>query len=142
MCRIILLTLLPVFFAACTEKQSMEPDKVRIVNLCESFMQNFRDTKLLAAMDILKNNSIISSESIESLYNQIISQEGIFRRYGNALSHDFIEEKRVTDFLAKRYYVLRFENYYSIFQFTIYKTNKGWRITHFKFDDELGEVLK
>lgn len=141
MSRLLLLTLFSVFMAGCSEKQSMEPDKARIVNLCESFMQNFRDTKLMAAMDILRNNSIISNESIESLYSQIISQEGIFRRYGNALSHDFIEEKLVTAGLAKRYYVLRFENYYSIFQFTIYKTTKGWRITHFKFDDELGELL-
>lgn len=142
MCRIILLTLLPVFFAACTEKQSMEPDKVRIVNLCESFMQNFRDGKLLAAMDILKNNSIISKATIDTLYKEIIVQQEIFRAYGNVLSHDFIEEKQVTNFLAKRYYVLRFESYYSIFEFTIYKTTNGWRITHFKYDDELGEVLK
>jgi hypothetical protein len=140
MCRLILLALSLAFFS-CSEKQTMEPDKARIVNLCETFMQNFRDTKLLAAMDILRDNSIISKESIESLYNQIISQEGIFRRYGTVLSYDFIEEKKVTEGLAKRYYILRFENYFSIFQFTIYKTIKGWRITHFKFDDELGELL-
>lgn len=141
MFRLFLLTIFSFFLASCTEKQTMEPDKARIVNVCERFMQDFRDTKLLAAMDLLRDNSIISPESIESLYKQIIEQEGIFRRYGNVQSYEFIRERRVTDGLAKRYYILRFENYYSIFQFTIYKTTKGWRITHFKYDDELAEVM-
>lgn len=141
MFRVLLWAIFMVFIVSCSEKQSMEPDKARIVNLCESFMQNFRDTKLLAAMDILRDNSIISRESIESLYNQIISQEGIFRRYGTVQSYEFIEERRITDGLSKRYYILRFENYYSIFRFTIFKTTKGWRITHFKFDDDLSELL-
>jgi hypothetical protein len=141
MTRLFLATLLSLSFCACNEKQTMDPDKVRIVNLCETFMQNFRDSKLINAMDILRNNSIISKETIESLYNTIISQESVFRRYGNVKSYDFVEEKGITNGLAKRYYILRFEHYYSIFQFTIYNSANGWRITHFKFDDELGELL-
>jgi hypothetical protein len=141
MIRAILIVAFSLCLAACNEKQTMDPDKVRIVNICESFMQNFRDSKLQGAMDLLRDNSIISKESIESLYKTIIEQESVFRRYGNVKSYDFIEEKNVTEGLAKRYYILRFENYYSIFQFTIYKATSGWRITHFKFDDELGEVL-
>jgi hypothetical protein len=141
MIRLFLAAFLGLSLCACNEKQTMDPDKVRIVNLCESFMQNFRDSKLIAAMDILRNNSIISKETIENLYNTIVAQEPVFRRYGNVKSYDFIEEKGITTGLAKRYYILRFEHYYSIFQFTIFKTVNGWRITHFKFDDELGELL-
>jgi hypothetical protein len=141
MIRLFLVAIFGVLLAGCNAKQGMDPDKVRIVNICESFMEDFRDSKLLNAMDLLRNNSIISKESIESLYNTIISQESVFRRYGNVKSYDFIEEKTVASGLAKRYYILRFEHYYSIFQFTVYKTINGWRITHFKFDDELGELL-
>lgn len=141
MIRLFLAAVLCVLLAGCSAKQSMDPDKTRIVNLCETFMQDFRDSKLQNAMDLLRDNSIISKESIESLYSTIISQESIFRRYGNVKSYEFIDEKTVVSGLAKRYYILRFEHYYSIFQFTLYKTVNGWRITHFKFDDELVEVL-
>jgi hypothetical protein len=141
MIRLFLAALLGLCFCACNEKQTMDPDKVRIVNLCESFMQNFRDSKLINAMDILRNNSIMSKETIESLYNTIVEQETVFRRYGNMKSYEFIEEKNIVSGLAKRYYILRFEHYYSIFQFTIYKSANGWRITHFSYNDELGELL-
>ena len=141
MTRFLLTSIFCALMLSCNEKQTMDSEKARIVRLCETFMQNFRDAKLLAAMDILRNNSIISKESIDELYKQIISQESVFIRYGKVMSYEFVEEKKVKEFLSKRFYLLRFEHYYSVFQFTIYKGSNGWTITHFKFDDELAEVL-
>lgn len=141
MTRIFSAVLFIMLLSACNRKQAMDSDKTRIVNLCEQFMQLFRDSKMLNAMEILHNNSIISKDAIDNFYNSIISQESILRRYGNTMSYDFLEEKQITEGLAKRYYIVRFEHYYTIFHFTIYKTKNGWRITHIKYDDALQELL-
>ena len=130
-----------LLLTACSARQANDSDKERIVNLCEQFMQEFRDSKLISAMEILRNNSIISKQALDNLHQSIIEQEHIFRSYGKLLNYDFVEEKQVAHGLARRYYILRFENYYSIFQFTIYKTTNGWRFTHFKYDDSLEDLF-
>jgi hypothetical protein len=61
--------------------------------------------------------------------------------YGKMISSEFIVERNVKDFISQRLYILRFEKYYLQFQFTLYKTNGGWKITSFNYKEDLLEVL-
>ena len=57
------------------------------------------------------------------------------------LSSEFITERKIKGFIAQRFYILKFEKYYLKFDFTLYKTNSGWTVTHFEYDEELNEIL-
>jgi len=61
--------------------------------------------------------------------------------YGKILSYEFVAERKVKDFIAKRFYVLKFVKYYLKFDFTLYNNGKGWTITSFTYNEDLIEVL-
>jgi hypothetical protein len=57
------------------------------------------------------------------------------------LSPEFITERKIKDFLVKRFYILKFDKYYLKFDFTLYKSTSGWTVTGFKYDEDLAELL-
>ncbi len=84
----------------------------------------------------------MTSSSIDTLQVTIDNQmDDYFPAYGTMLSYEFIIEKKIKDFIAKRFYVIKFDKYYLKFDFTLYKASSGWTVTHFKYDDELIELF-
>lgn len=123
--------------------QPIDKDKERINNVCDTFMKIFAEGKTAEALQLLKKNSLIAHSSIDTLLVTIEEQMEFFiPAYGNMLSAEFVVERKIKDFAAKRYYVLRFENYYLKFEFAQYKTKTGWSITNFKYDEDMTELFK
>lgn len=126
--------------------QTTPPDdkgKERLDKVCDSFMKLFVEGKNVEAMQLLKRNSLMTAETIDKLNETIEKQiREYFPGYGKIVSYEFILEKKIKDFVAKRFYILKLEKYYLRFDFTIYKSATGWNITHFKYDDELNELFK
>jgi hypothetical protein len=108
---------------------------------CDKIMQNFCDRKYPEAIQILRLNTIISSSDLDSLQVKTINQMNSYPAYGKALSYDFVIERSIKDYIARRFYVLKFENYYLKFDFTLYKSSTGWTITGFNYNEELLELL-
>ena len=122
--------------------EQTKPEKERINSVCDKFMQNFKEGKISDALQLLKQYSIIPSESIDSLGGTITKQmDRIFPSYGKMLSYEFINERRIKDFIAKRFYILKFEEYYLKFDFTLYNNGTRWTITNFNYDESLIEIL-
>jgi len=122
--------------------QRVDKDKQRIDKVCDTFMKLFAEGKTHAAMQLLKGNTAMTPASIDTLLVTIDNQKKIyFPAYGKIISYDFITERTIKEFLAKRFYILKFDNYYLRFDFTLYKATTGWIVTHFKYDDELIELL-
>lgn len=140
-----ILSILLVFLFVFSYGQKMQVsdnDKVRINKVCDSFMQLFLKEKISESMDLLKKNSVMDSEAIDTLEVTILSQmEVLLLGYGKMIAFDFVTEKRIKEFLSKRFYVVRFEKYYLKFEFTLYKGAKGWTITNFKYDENISELL-
>lgn|SRR5574337_929727 len=123
-------------------RQSTDKDKERIDNVCNQFMQAFADGKIQEALQLLKQNTVISPATIDTLQATIVDQaDKAFPAYGKILSYEFITERKVKDFIAKRFYILRFDKYYLKFGFTLYNNGKGWTITNFNYNEDLIEVL-
>ena len=61
--------------------------------------------------------------------------------YGDIISYEFISERKIKSFIAKRFYILKFQKYFLKFDFTLYNNGSGWTITNFTYDDNLIEVL-
>ncbi len=123
-------------------RQSADKDKERIDKVCDTFMEKFADGKVNDALQLLKQNTVMTSSSIDTLQVTITEQmNSLFPAYGKMLSSEFITERKIKDFIAKRFYVLKFDKYYLKFDFTLYKTTNGWTVTNFKYDEELTELL-
>ena len=119
-----------------------DKDKTRIISVCDQFMKNFRDGKLSDAMELLKQNSVIAHSTIDTLQATISDQmKNVFPDFGKILSYELITEKKIKDFIAKRFYILKFEQYYLKFEFTLYHSATGWTITKFIYNEDLTELL-
>ncbi|HET9826306.1 MAG TPA: hypothetical protein VFP87_13290 [Chitinophagaceae bacterium] len=131
-----------VFISCQQNKSDTTGDKERIDHVCETFMDDFTKGQYNAAMDLLRQYSVLGKEKIDTLAVTIKNQMSLLiPAYGKILSSSFIIERRVKDFISKRFYILKFEKYYLRFDFTLYKTNNGWTITGFSYDDNLVELL-
>ena len=118
------------------------PEKIRIIAACDKFIASFAAGQLTEAMLVLKQNSVIDSSAIDTMQATINSQqESIFTSYGKFVSHEFVVERTVKDFVARRYYIVRFDKYILKFDFTLYNNGKTWTITNFNYNDDLVELL-
>jgi len=119
-----------------------DKDKERINSVCDKFMQNFHYGKITDAIQLLKQNSIMTHSDLDTLEATITNQiTNILSMYGRILSYEFIKEKKIKDFIARRFYILKLEKYYLKFDFTLYNNGSAWRITYFRYNDDLIELL-
>jgi hypothetical protein len=128
---------------ACGQKtQPIDKDKERIDKICDTFMNLFTANKTSEALQLLKQNTLMTPSSIDTLKVTVANQmNDYFPAYGKILSADFVLERKVKDYLAKRFYILRFDKYYLKFDFTLYKGSNGWTITSFSYNEELIELM-
>ena len=142
MSRLICTILLTSFTLISSGQTKPDKDKERINSVCDKFMQNFRDGKVSDAMQLLKQNSVMAYSTIDTLQATVTDQiNNIFPGYGKILSYQFIMERKIKDFIAKRFYILKLEKYYLKFDFTLYNNGTGWTITNFSYNEDLIEVL-
>src|SRR5688500_16223727 len=141
MFKAIFAILLSLTLFSCQENRP-DQDKERIDNVCEKFMQTFRDGKIPEALHLLKKNTVMPSATIDTLQVTVINQiNNITPSYGKMLAYEFISEHKIKDFIAKRFYILKFEKYYLKFDFTLYNNSKGWTIASFNYNEDLIELL-
>ena len=111
--------------------------------VCEKYMQYFKDNKVAEGIALLKLNSVIPGETIDKMQATIEGHMVIMvGNYGKILSYEFIQEKKIKDVLAKRYYLLKFERFYVKFDFTLYNGAQGWTIVNFNYNEELAELFQ
>ncbi len=105
-------------------------------------MQDFSKGQFKDAIQLLKQNSVIEPEKLDTLQVTIENQaQNVFPAYGKMLSAEFITDHKVKDFIEKRFYILKFEKYPLKVDFTLYKSSNGWTITSFDYNEDLMELL-
>ena len=125
------------------KKPLIDKDQERLNKVCDTFMLFFTNGQFKAALDLLKQNSVIEPEKIDTILAKIENHaQNVFPFYGKMLTPELIGQRKVMDFIIKRYYILKFEKYPLKFDFTLYKSSKGWVITSFTYNEELIEVLE
>jgi hypothetical protein len=141
--RIIIITFFSLIAITSLAQSNSDKDKERIIASCDKFMQTFRDGKYKDAIQMLKQISVIDQSAIDTLTATTNNQmSNITDTYGKINSYEYLGEKAIKDFLVKRTYLLRFDKYYLKFNFTIYKSNLGWTITNFIYNEEIDDLFK
>lgn len=143
MTKFLTVAFLSFIVISCGQKTlSVDKGKEGLNKVCDTFMKLFAEGKPLDALQLLKQNTVMTPSTIDTLQVTIDNQiNDFFPTYGKIISSEFIVERKIKDFITKRFYILRFDRYYLKFDFTLYKASTGWTITHFKYDDELIELL-
>ncbi len=109
---------------------------------CDEFMQFYCDKKIPVAIELLKKNSVMEHSTLDTLQTTMMNHlNSTFAVYGKLKSYEFISEHNVKDFIAKRFYVVKFDKYFLKFDFTLYSSGAGWVITGINYNDELIELL-
>ena len=105
-------------------------------------MDEFNAGKISEAIQLLKENSVISPAALDTLEIEIERKMNmLLPNYGKMISYEFISEHKIKDFIVRRFYIQKFEKFYLKFGFTLYKSSTGWKITGFEFNEELLELL-
>jgi len=143
MTRFLVAIFLTLTFAACGQSTiKMDRDKERIDKVCDNFMQAFASGQVSNAMQLLKQNTAMDASTIDTLQATIQQQiQNIFPEYGKILSSEFITDKNIKDFIAKRFYVIKFSKFFLKVDFTLYNNGNGWTITSFHYNDDIDELL-
>jgi len=143
MTKFLTVAFLSLTLISCGQKtQPVDKDKQRLDKVCDTFMQTFSKAQFKEAIDLLKQNSVLEPEKLDSLLVTIENHStNFFPIYGKMISSEFITEKMIKDFIEKRFYILKFDKYPIKFAFTLYKSTNGWKITSFTYDEDLIELL-
>ena len=105
-------------------------------------MESFSKGQFKEAVELLKQNSVLEPEKLDTLLVTLQNHsQNIFSAYGKMLSAEFIVERKINDFIAKRFYILKFDKYPIKVDFTLYKSSSAWTITSFNYTDNLIELL-
>ena len=105
-------------------------------------MKDFEESRYNDAFVTLKANTIIADTAIDKLQTTVQQQmQSVVAEYGKPFGYDFIEDRSVKDFIAKRVYVLRFDKYYLTFNFILYKGNNEWKFSKFAYAEGNNELL-
>lgn len=143
MTKFLTLTFLSLILISCEQKkQAEDKDLERLDKACDTFMQVFSKGQFKEAVEILRQNSVLEREKLDTLLVTIENQShNIFPAYGQMLSAEFISERKIKGFIAKRFYILKFDKYPIKVDFTLYKGTRGWTITSFNYNEDLIELL-
>ena len=76
------------------------------------------------------------------LETQTIKQFNVVsERFGTIVGTDFIRDNAIKDYALRKTYVIRFEKHMIRVLFTYYKTENGWILNGFKWDDQIEELF-
>lgn len=143
MTKLLCSAILAMTILSCGQnKIQVDKGKEQINNVCDSIMQTFAKGNFSKAFDILKQNTIMSPSTIDTLKVTTTGYaNNLFPAYGKIRSYEFISEHKIKDVIAKRFYILKFDKYYLKFDFTLYNNGDDWTITSFAYNEDLIELL-
>jgi hypothetical protein len=123
-------------------KQQGDKGKEQIDNVCDSVMLTFASGNYSEALDLLKQNTVMSLSAIDTLKVATANYAtNAFPAYGKIRGYEFVIERKVKNTVAKRFYLLKFDKYYLKFEFTLYNNGDSWTVTNFAYDENLIELL-
>ena len=142
MCKLISVIILSIFFSVAYGQSKMFTTKDSINLFCDKVMQTLVGGKYSAAIQMFRQRSVMDSTVINNVDKTLNDQmPGILPYYGKILGYDLVEEKLLKNTLARKRYILKFENYFLSFDFILYNNGSGWTVSNFYYKDETKELF-
>jgi hypothetical protein len=118
-------------------------DTAETSKLSESIAKKFFKKDFSEGIDELKKYWTADKSELDELKEiTTTTMEKALKRYGEFISYSRFKTKTKGDFVREEVYVIRMEYHILRLNFLYYKSNKGWMINNFTWDDKIGELIK
>lgn len=109
---------------------------------CDKIMQTLVDGKPSEAIQLFRMKSVMDTVTINNIDRMLSEQmTTILPFYKKLTGYMLVEEKDVKNILARRRYLLTFENYFLTFDFILYNNRTGWTVSNFNYKDDPKELF-
>ncbi len=117
------------------------PESVRV--LSKKIANLFVEKKSSVAFDEMLDYWPLPTDEFEDLRTKTLKYMNILdERFGGIIGNVKVNEEKISDIAVRETYIVRY-NYSAIrLIFTYYKSDKGWVINSFKWDDSFTEEFK
>ncbi len=140
--KLISVFILCSFFSISYGQSKMYTTRNSINMFCDKVMQTLVNGKYSVAIQMLRQKSVLDTAVINNIDKTLNDQlPGILPYYGKILSYELMEEKLLKNALARKRYILKFENYFLTFDFVLYNNGTGWTVSNFYYKDETKELF-
>ncbi len=128
------------FFSFAQAKLFTTRDSLNM--FCDKVMQTLVDGKYSQAIQMFRQKSVMDSSVINNVDKTLNDQiPNILPFYKKIVGYALIEEKELRNSLARRRYLLKFENYFLSFDFVLYNNGTGWTVSNFYYKDDTKEIF-
>lgn len=109
---------------------------------CDKIMQILVDGRHSEAIQLFRKNSVMDTATVNNIDRMLGEQmTTILPYYKKLTGYVLVEEKEVKNTLARRRYLLTFENYFLTFDFILYNNGTGWTVSNFNYKDDPKELF-
>lgn len=110
---------------------------------CNKVMQTVAEGKYAAGIQLFRQRSVLDTSTINSIDKNLVEQmTGLQPYYKKLVGYEFIEETAIKNSVAKRRYLLKFENYFLTVDFILYNNGRNsWTISNFNYYDNPKELF-
>lgn len=140
--KLIGIIIFSIFFSVSYGQSKMYTTRDSINTFCDKVMQTLVDGRYSAAIQMFRQKSVMDVTVIDKIDKTLNDQmPGILPYYGKILGYELVEEKSLKNALARKRYILKFENYFLSFDFVLYNNTTGWTVSNFYYKDETKELF-
>jgi len=142
MSRLILTISLCFVFSLSFAQAKLFTTRDSLNMFCDKVMQTLADGKYSQAIQMFRQKSVMDSSVINNVDKTLNEQmPNILPFYKKIVGYTLIEEKELKNSLARRRYLLKFENYFLSFDFVLYNNGTGWTVSNFYYKDDTKELF-
>ena len=109
---------------------------------CDKVMRTLAESKFSEAIQQFRQKSVLDTSTINNIDKTFNDQmSGLLPYYGKLTEYEFLEEMPIKNTVARRRYLLKFENYFLTVDFVLYNNRGRWTITNFNYYDNPKELF-
>lgn len=109
----------------------------------EDVVKYFSKQDYVNMFKLLRKYWVLPEREIDDFETKTIKQFGLAEdRFGNIIGYKYVKDKKISDVVLNKNYLLLFEYYYIRVSFIYYKNNEGWSLVAFSWDDRADEMLE
>lgn len=141
--KTILVSILSLFtFSLFAQNETLE-SKIETQKLSKKVADLFKDNKITESFEMLKQYWPLPENELDALEEKTIKYMNILEnRFGKRLDVTKIKDENISDIALRETYIMRYSFSALRIVFTYYRSENGWFINSFKWDDSFTEEFE
>lgn len=139
----ILISILSLFTFCLFAQNETLKSKIETQKLSKKVADLFKDNKITESFEMLKQYWPLPENELDALEEKTIKYMNILEnRFGKRLDVTKIKDENISDIALRETYIMRYNFSALRIVFTYYRSENGWFINSFKWDDSFTEEFE